>query len=85
MLFKKFIKINWFNKVRVDETSVFTCSGKLSKTAITVTGNNKLTIGSNTNLTKMTIVIRGENNCIQIGNDCSLENDMEIKAAPFED
>lgn len=78
-------KYHWSNKIRVSKLSVFTCDGDLLKTHISVDGNNTVTIGNNTKMLKVEIVVAGENNRLVIGNDCYIENDAPAKAAAFED
>ncbi len=78
-------KYHWSNKIKVSKASVFICEGRLLKTHITVEGNNTVIIHNAAQLLKVEIAIAGENNHLNIGENCYIENDAPAKAAAFED
>lgn len=78
-------KYHWSNKITVSQSSTFVCNGDLVKTRISVDSSNTVSIGSNTKLIKVELIVAGEGNQLMIGNNCYIENDAPAKAAAFED
>ncbi|MDQ7091566.1 MAG: hypothetical protein Q9M50_13185 [Methylococcales bacterium] len=73
------------NKIQVSPLSDLTCKGTLLKTTINMTGCNQILIEENTQLLKISMRIQGENNQINIGSDCHVENYILKVSDPFDD
>lgn len=66
-----------FNQIKVSETSRFICDGHLNQVRVIINDrHNNVTIGQNTQVTKIDIVVSGEGNQVILGKDCRIECDV---------
>ena len=71
---------HWSNRIKITKLSHFLCKGELRRCHVLVKGSsNKITIGDESQVHNIDLVVTGDDNELIVGDSCYLESNMLVQ------